>query len=630
MKEPYTKTISPVGQWALLVGCLALSILCVTTQRIEVAIVLLGIVLVLFRSSDRFFWVAWSSALLASVVAVAVSAFALGASGSVGFLQGPTVSWLAVAIVLAGHGIAHGRRWRRATTTAPVHEGDCDMQETFDLSCEVEMLCGTDLHESVSSKMQTASRESVATNYRLSALDIEELLGSIRNAGKFDDVQIRLVHDVLKQAVFQPNADCADLLLPGSVVGKYTIESLLNQGGGGRVYAARHEEHEQIVALKVLKSRKLNSRFRREMSLVQKLAHPNIVVAYEVDEHEGVPFIAMELLAGADLHAHVRDHGPVPYDTTLNWILQAARALAHADERGLTHRDVKPGNLILHRDNVLKLTDLGLAVLKSHDCNDSSEFITHDAAVVGTLEFMAPEQAKSLASADARSDIFGLGATWFFLLEGKSHLRGKSLKEQLGALLVERSFLSLTDGLMPWNARAVLDRMVAYDPADRFQTWDELIEALSSLAGNTDSNESPCINVLLIEDNEDDVVLTTRLLSKMNQSVSIHEANTLRQAKELLQGDIKFDLVLLDLQLPDSFGLGTVHAVRDCDPDTPVVVLSGYADASTGQACIAAGASAFTSKDALSVHELERTIFVTRSRCEASAASSFEMSDSLS
>ena len=510
-----------------------------------------------------------------------------------------------------------GRRTKQRTPFVGLP--NFDSQQTCDLSDLANESEETDIHSGVYTSISNCIDGGPRSPFSLQSDEIDRVLSSLRVEGDFSDLQLRLLDETLRRTIFRRGSDDADLLDPGRKLGSYTIKKLLNQGGGGRVYVAQHNPSDQLVALKVLRSRKLNSRFRREMSLVEKLAHPNIVVAYEVDEQDGVPFIAMELLSGVDLHAQIRAEGAVDYPTSLNWILQAARALAHADERGLTHRDVKPGNLILHRDNVLKLTDLGLAVLRSSERDSISEFVTQDAAVVGTLEFMAPEQAKSLASADARSDIFGLGATWFFLLEGKAQLPGKTMKDQLSALLVDRKFHVLSDNVMPANARAVIDRMIAFDPNDRFQNWSDVIEALLALSNDSDSNDSPSIRVLLVEDNADDIVLTTRMLSKMNHSVLVQEATTFAEAKDLLAQGLSFDVILADLQLPDTTNLGTVKALRACDATTPLIVLSGFSDDSIGQACIDAGADAYASKDDLTVHELERAIFITRSQCENSS-----------
>ncbi|QDT09544.1 protein kinase domain-containing protein [Planctomycetes bacterium K23_9] len=632
---------------ASLLLCYGLAVAVIATMRIEVAILLMGTLSLMAYSGKRRFWVCWSLALLATIVATgfvftgAISD-AWGMAGETGptwtqVFSGPSVAWVAACLVLMMQAImrlqkeAHEAGQIRfpvadvsplsvaAQDVGQQSESANDSQMTFELADDIEMLDATDMHSSIG--LHAGNVDKIQhSRFSLEATEVEELVQTIGVAGDFDQDQLQLIDDSLKRAVFKRESDVADLLPPGSQVGQYTIEKLLNQGGGGRVYVASHNESDQLVALKILKSRKLDSRFRREMSLVQKLAHPNIVVAYEVDEHCGVPYIVMELLSGTDLHAHVRDEGPVPYVTSLNWMLQAARALSHADERGLTHRDVKPGNLIQHRDNVLKLTDLGLAVFKTADRDSLSNCITRDAAVVGTLEFMAPEQAKSLASADVRSDIFGLGATWYYLLAGHSHLSGSNLKEQLTALLVDRNFIPIKDGLIPPRAMKILERMTAYDPADRFQAWDDVIAAILSLSDDSDSHNSPSVQVLLIEDNADDVVLTTRMLGEMNHSVVVHEASTLAEATELLTGPIAFDLILLDLQLPDSMGIETVHAVRQVDSTSPLVVLSGFGDTSTGLACEAAGANAYTRKNALDVHELERIIFVTRSRFEANVA----------
>jgi serine/threonine protein kinase len=617
-----------------IVICTVLAALMIATRRIEFAILLLGLLAVSRRKTEDSCWRFWAVGFASiSITTILVAASQTGehvppehmppGSRTTYMFTNTLTPWLAACVIPIIQGYLRWKVQRRTPrseqTLLSAETPDFDSQQTFDILHVPDESEDTEIQGSLYTDFSHHTLSQPKSRFNLRPAEVDRLVNSLRRDGDFSDVQLRLLTDSLRQTIFRHPSDVTDLLTPGRELGSYTIKKLLNQGGGGRVYVAQHKLSDQLVALKVLKSQKLSSRFRREMSLVEKLAHPNIVVAYEVDEQDGFPFIAMELLSGVDLHAHVRAEGRTDYATSLSWILQAARALAHADERGLTHRDVKPGNLILHRDNVVKLADLGLAVLRSSESDSVSEFVTQDAAVVGTLEFMAPEQAKSLSSADARSDIFGLGATWFFLLEGKTQLPGHTLKAQLSALLVDRNFHLLSEGVMPAHARKVIDRMIAFDPEDRFQDWNEVIEALLALSDDADSSHAPSIQVLLIEDNEDDVVLTTRLLSKMNHSVLVHEATTFTQAKELLSQRIQFDVILSDLQLPDSAGLDTVKAIRECDPSTPLVILSGFSDASIGQACIDAGANAFASKNDLNVHELERTIFITRSQCESTS-----------
>ena len=210
--------------------------------------------------------------------------------------------------------------------------------------------------------------------------------------------------------------------------GQYELEELIGQGGMGMVYRARHVKLDRRVAFKVLPHTSpahehLVQRFEREMQAVGRLQHPNIVQAFDADEIEGIHYLAMEYVDGPDLSALLRKHGTFPVADACEVVRQAAVGLQHAYENGLVHRDVKPGNLMLDRSGTVKLLDLGLALLQTNPLAGSAE-LTSTGQLMGTVDYMAPEQAENTHDVDIRADIYSLGATLYALLTGAAPFAG--------------------------------------------------------------------------------------------------------------------------------------------------------------------------------------------------------------
>ena len=443
------------------------------------------------------------------------------------------------------------------------------------------------------------------------------ILEHLETDGKFDADQMQLIENALRTLDgHNVNYEFAASLEKGMRIGRFIVEEPLGRGGEGHVYRG-HDTNGKPAAIKILHNMRVSDRFRREMHMVRQLAHPNIVTAYEVGEFQGLPFITMELLSGPDLHVMVRDSGKIDWQLSTQYILQATRALSHAHRRDLVHRDIKPGNLIMHGSQQIKIVDLGLAAMSTTDSVMESvfHFETQEGHLAGTLPFMAPEQARSLANATVRSDIYGLGATWFFLLTGKDRLCGKSFAEQFENLLVHRRFNALNPGLLPKPLERIFDRMVAYSPNDRYRNCDQLAEDLESAlieVGETVAMVKG-IEVLVVEDSRTDMIMTLEILKRANSTLAIHQARTLAEGLQICQ-ERSIDLVLLDLSLPDSSGVSTVRRFRETCPDSPLVVLTGLSQDEAAEECIDAGADTFVCKSGLSAHRMERVIFVTLSR----------------
>ncbi len=275
------------------------------------------------------------------------------------------------------------------------------------------------------------------------------------------------------------------------LIGNYEVLDRLGAGGMGSVYKARHRRMKRIVALKVL-SRSLAAdetflrRFQREVETVARLSHPNIVMAHDADEAEAGPFLVMEFVDGHDLFFLVQKEGCLSVAAAVDCLLQAARGLEYAHGQNIIHRDIKPANLLRDAQGVVKLTDLGLARFNSMSVANAAGVaagrITQAGGILGTVDFMPPEQAFEAASIDHRADIYSLGATLHFLLLGRPPYEGPTL---MSTLLKHREApipsLLTARADVPAALDAIFQRMMAKAPADRFQTMTEVVRALAAV-----------------------------------------------------------------------------------------------------------------------------------------------------
>jgi formylglycine-generating enzyme required for sulfatase activity/tRNA A-37 threonylcarbamoyl transferase component Bud32 len=271
----------------------------------------------------------------------------------------------------------------------------------------------------------------------------------------------------------------------GLVLGPYVLLDLVGSGGMGAVYRAEHRTMRRIVALKVIKGHRLSNadsvqRFTREVQASARLEHPNIVTAFDAGEASGTHYLVMQFVEGRTLADVVKEHGPQPVGRVLDWILQAARGLGFAHGQGVIHRDIKPGNLIVDSRGIVKILDLGLARLDTLDAH--ADPITSTGQIIGTIDFIAPEQATDTRLADARSDVYSLGATLWYLLAGRPLFDGETaLGKIMAHMQTPAPALNTVRSDVRREVEAVFQRMVAKRPADRFQSMQELIAALESL-----------------------------------------------------------------------------------------------------------------------------------------------------
>jgi serine/threonine protein kinase len=292
------------------------------------------------------------------------------------------------------------------------------------------------------------------------------------------------------------------------VAGPYRILERLGEGGMSQVYKARHCRLHRIVALKIIRREKITNttlgRFHREIDAAARLSHPNLVRAYDADEFDDTWFLAMQYVHGTDLSRLVKREGPLPIVRACDYAYQAAAGLLYLHQNGLVHRDIKPSNLMITAApstqpgpntgsgslvgvaDMVKILDLGLARL----CEPPPPGVaprlalTHMGSYLGTADYMSPEQARDSREADGRSDIYSLGCTLYFALAGQAPFPGSNaIEKMLHHQLDEPTPLEQLRPDVPPALAAVVRRMMAKVPAQRYQTVAEVLEALGPFCG---------------------------------------------------------------------------------------------------------------------------------------------------
>ncbi|HZZ71770.1 MAG TPA: serine/threonine-protein kinase [Pirellulales bacterium] len=270
-------------------------------------------------------------------------------------------------------------------------------------------------------------------------------------------------------------------------IGDYVILERIGVGGMGQVFKAQQRKLKRIVAIKVLPPQWIKSiesvrRFYREVESAARLNHPNIVVAFDAGEQNGIHYLVMEFVDGKDLSQVLKQDGPLPITNVIDYVRQAATGLAYAHREGIIHRDIKPANLLVNQEGQVKILDMGLASNKSSITagDDAKRGAATGGPIMGTVDYMSPEQAEDTQQADARSDIYSLGCTMYRLLTNDLMYKGETNAKKIQS---HRAGPIPTLRALRPEAPAWLDqvfqRMVAKQPAARFQSMEELAQALN-------------------------------------------------------------------------------------------------------------------------------------------------------
>jgi serine/threonine protein kinase/WD40 repeat protein len=354
-------------------------------------------------------------------------------------------------------------------------------------------------------------------------------------------------------------AESAD---PGlGMVREYKLLAKIGEGGMGAVYKALHTKLDKIVALKVLPAERTKdeqsvARFEREMRAVGKLDHPNIVRAMDAGEADGQHFLVMEYVKGSDLSQLVKANGSLPVADACELIRQAAVGLDEAHDHQMVHRDIKPSNLILAEQRrgepIVKILDMGLALL-SEAHSPEGEGLTSTGQMMGTLDYMAPEQGDDTHAVDIRADIYSLGATLYKLLCGQAPFSGRKydtpVKKLMALATEEPQPIDQRCDDLPSGLAAIVCKMLAKNPADRYATPDEVATALTPLADS--ANLAALLTAETAKDAEKAEADLSAVTEDSLKSDSVETAPTIDlPSTHQLPSDSKSDLNLKDSQSP--------------------------------------------------------------------------------
>ena len=272
----------------------------------------------------------------------------------------------------------------------------------------------------------------------------------------------------------------------GFFLGNYKLLGHIGTGGMSSVYLAEHTRMGDQRAIKVLPKSRVKdatylARFQLEAKAIASLNHPNIVLAYDLDNDGDVHYIVMEYVDGTDMQQIVKQHGPLDMKFAAEMVAQAARGLQHAHNNGVIHRDVKPANLLIDKTRVVRLLDMGLALVDDED--EQSLTMANNENVLGTADYLAPEQALNSHSVDHRADIYGLGCTLYYLLTGQPPFSDGTLAQRIARHQKEmpkpiRDIRKDCSG----ELEGICVKMIQKDPKYRYQSAGEVASALEKYA----------------------------------------------------------------------------------------------------------------------------------------------------
>lgn len=429
----------------------------------------------------------------------------------------------------------------------------------------------------------------------LSQADVQAVLGGLPELDRSQDAQ-QLAQEFVRQkklsrfqayAIYQGRTR-------GLVLGNYVLLEKIGAGGMGQVYKAEHRRMKRVVAIKVLpphivKSPDTLRRFQREVEAAARLEHPNIVTAHDADEFQGVHYLVMQFVEGSDLLSIVRKHGPFPLGKAIELTIQIGKGLEHAHGQGIVHRDIKPANVLLDLHGAVKILDMGLArfekpaapaLMTSPDDASATE-ITMSGSVIGTVDYMSPEQAMDAKTSDHRSDIYSLGCTLHFLLTARPVYGGDNFMQRLVAHR-EAPLPSLVN--VPPELDATFRRMIAKKPDDRYQKIADAVRDLersfkaaqawtkahpAAAPVSTEGSLPPAVNKGLEETivHAEIPLASSRLRQLLADDFSINADKISLRQKNVCDGDlaeltIMSNLEALDLEGTPITDAGLAHLSR--------------------------------------------------------------------
>ncbi|MBY0526444.1 MAG: protein kinase [Gemmataceae bacterium] len=336
---------------------------------------------------------------------------------------------------------------------------------------------------------------------------LDAFVDALRRKGLLDPRQLEAIGSALKKRHSEPR-DLAQALLKKGwltayqinqllqghgddlILGQYVLLERLGEGGMGQVFKARHRGLKRDVALKVIRKDRLGNaeavrRFQREIHVAAQLSHPNVVAGLDADQIGDTHLFVMEHVEGADLGKIVKERGRIPVGQACDYIRQAALGLQHAHEKSMVHRDIKPSNLLLSdQGGLVKVLDLGLSRLHQPLSDKTIDAtLTQSGSVFGTPDYMSPEQARDAHTVDIRGDIYSLGCTLYHLLAGQVPFPGGTAMEKVfKQQLDEPEPIERVCPEVPRGLAAVLRKMMAKKPEDRFETPADVAKALEPFA----------------------------------------------------------------------------------------------------------------------------------------------------
>jgi len=332
---------------------------------------------------------------------------------------------------------------------------------------------------------RAAVRSGLFTNQELRVLRQETPAGAGADSRAFADHLVQIG----KLSRFQASK-LLDGVTLGLVLGPYHVLAPIGKGGMGSVFLARDSRTQGLVALKVLPPKRAKAqerlliRFRREMEISQRVGHPHLTRTLEAGVHQGVNYIAMEYIPGKTLHKVIGEQGPLKVPRAARMFAEVALGLEYAHKQGLIHRDLKPSNIMVMPDDHVKVMDLGLALIQGE--NEAERTVAPGQGyIVGTLDYIPPEQAEDALKVDARSDIYSLGCTLYYALTGSPPFSGgNALQKMLRHRLDAPKPVCDINPAVPATFAVVLTRMIAKKPELRYQSAGELRDALLPWTGD--------------------------------------------------------------------------------------------------------------------------------------------------